>query len=94
MEQLNLHQEIIFKGVKNTVTTINGDGTIRLTEYDSGREHGCYYQSELVEEVDYKELLKRYVEHVGLCEGSEFLHTFPDSELTNEDIEQIKNLFE
>jgi len=54
MKELKLHQEIIFKGVKNTVTTINGDGTIRLTEYDSGREHGCYYPSELNSEDNFK----------------------------------------
>jgi hypothetical protein len=95
---LELNDEITFAGIKNKVTSVNCDGTIRLTEIESGKEHGCYHVEDVLKnqyptDINYRELLKKYVNHVIECEGIDYLGTAPGSELTDEDITNIKNLF-
>jgi len=46
-------------------------------------------------EIDYKELLKRYINHVDVCEGTNFIkHRYANSDLSEEDFEILEHIFE
>lgn len=49
--------------------------------------------------MDYKELLKKYMQHVGDCEGTSFLHLLNSGcgcevDFTNEEVEALEKIHE
>ena len=45
-------------------------------------------------EIDYKELLAKYIEHVGECEGVDFIPKYKDDEFSGFSNQEIDALWE
>ena len=42
--------------------------------------------------ISHRELLKKYIKEVSFCEGVTFIPKFPDDEITQEEIDELKKL--